>query len=391
MPLDVKTLYILNIVVASVTAAICFSSWFRHRDIVGLRGWALGLSLGALGSLVLSVRTPASSIWLAIIGNTVIVAGYTTVWTSVRRFNDVSVDLRHALLPVGLFVVPFTIASLVGADVRIRVVMVSATIAILCLLAGRDAFRARLGEPLGSRVLTSASFLVIAMAMAVRTGFATFAERTADNTFYDPTQGATLFVNTVCVVALTLGLLMMANERLQLRYEKMAFTDELTGLPNRRFFLEDGERRLGRPDASAKPVASILMMDLDHFSDVNRMFGHAGGDQALVAFAVFAREHLRPADLIARYGGEEFCALLEDTDEGEARRIAERLRTEIAGMPIDLGGRPLTITVSIGLAPFVSDLQASIRDADIALYRAKALGRNLVCSASDDPRKAPAP
>ncbi len=169
------------------------------------------------------------------------------------------------------------------------------------------------------------------------------------------------------------------------RYEKLASTDELTGLPNRRFFLEHGER-LCRRAAQAKVPACILLMDLDHFSEVNRQFGHPGGDHALASFAAFTRAQLRPTDLIGRYGGEEFCVLLQRTEEKEGARIAERLRAGVAAMAIDLAGDVLRITVSIGLTQLDDDgdLRASIRQADIALYRAKAMGRTCVCNASAD-------
>ena len=386
MQLDVKTLYLLNIVVALVTAGVSFFSWLNHRDMPGLRGWAIGLSLGAAGTVALSLQTPASPIILAIAGNTLIVAGYATVWMSVRRFNDGGLDLRCVTIPVGLFVVIFSIASLAGADMRGRIAMVSTAIGALSLLAGREVFTARKKEPLGSRLPTSLAFAFIAIAMLVRAFFALLGEvPSTDPAHYDPTQGSTLFVNTVCLVAVTLGLLMMANERLRRRYEKLASTDELTGLPNRRFFLEHGERLCSRAARDRLP-ACILLMDLDHFSEVNRQFGHPGGDHALASFSAFARRQLRPTDLIGRYGGEEFCVLLQGTNEREGLRVAERLRTGVADMAIGVGGRALRITVSIGLTRLDDDgdLRASIRKADIALYRAKALGRNLVCSTSVD-------
>jgi diguanylate cyclase (GGDEF)-like protein len=385
MQLDVKTLYLLNIVVAFVTAGVSFFSWFHHRDMPGLRGWAIGLSLGAVGSVMLSLRTPETPVILPIVANTLIVAGYATVWMSVRRFNDGSLHLRYIALPVALFAVPFAIASLAGADLRSRIVMVSAAIGALSLLAGWEVIRARKQEPLGSRLPTASAFFLIAVAMIIRGGFALFREPPAtESAFYEPTQGSTLFINTVCLVAVTLGLLMMANERLRRRYEKLASTDELTGLPNRRFFLEHGER-LCRRAARDKSQICVLLMDLDHFSEVNRRFGHPGGDHALATFAAFALQQLRPSDLIARYGGEEFCVLLLGTDETEGAQIAERFRAGVAGMSIDIGGRSLEITISIGLTQLEDgDLRASIRKADIALYRAKALGRNLVCRASDE-------
>jgi diguanylate cyclase (GGDEF)-like protein len=391
MPFDVKTLYLLNITVALTTAGVSFFCWFYQRDMPGLRGWAIGLSLGAVGSLVLGFQSPVSSIIVVIVGNTLIVAGYATVWMSVRRFNDGSLELRCITYPVGLFAVPFAIAALAGADVRSRIVMVSIAIGALCFLAGWEVFRARKREPLGSRLPTALAFVLITLAMIVRATFSLLSEPTPpESVFYDPTQGSTLFINTVCLVAVTLGLLMMANERLRRRYEKLASTDDLTGLPNRRFFLEHGER-LCRRAARDNAPACILLMDLDHFSDVNRLVGHPGGDHALTTFAAFSRKQLRPADLIARYGGEEFCVLLQGTDETEGAQIAERLRAGVAAMSIDWAGESLRITVSIGVTQLEDgDLQASIRKADIALYRAKALGRNLICRASDETGRAAA-
>jgi diguanylate cyclase (GGDEF)-like protein len=372
MSVDVLTLYLLNFVVAFVMAGIYFFSWFHHRDILGVRGWATALSLGALGSLELSLRTNSSPILLVITANSLVVAGYATVWMSVRRFNSGERALNYAVIPTALFVVVFTAALLIGTDVNVRVALCSLTIAILSLLASWEVYRARLGEPLNSRIPTACALLLITVAMCVRMVFSFLSDPPVGETtpFYDPTQGITLLVNTICVVAMTLGFLMMANERLRHHYEKLASTDELTDLPNRRFLLDEGARPSG--------PACVLMIDLDHFSEVNATFGHAGGDQALIAFARLARQQLRPTDLIARYGGEEFCALLRGVEEPEALRIAERLRAAIGDMSIDVDGRPLRITVSIGMAKLDGDLGTAMRKADVALYRAKALGRNQV-------------
>lgn len=384
MSIDVLTLYLLNFVIAFVMAGICFFSWIHHRDILGLRGWATALSLGALGSLELSLRTHSSPIPLVIMANSLIVAGYATVWMSVRRFNSGERALYHVIIPTILFVVFFSAALLGGADVNVRVALCSLAIAILSSLASWEVFRARIAEPLSSRIPTAIALLLIAFAMIVRMVFSMLTDppQVATTPFYDPTQGITLFANTICVVAMTLGFLTMTNERLKHHYEKLACTDELTDLPNRRFLLEEGAR-LNGGTARGTPRACVLMIDLDHFSEVNRSFGHAGGDQALIDFARLARQQLRPKDLIARYGGEEFCALLRDVDEPEARQIAERLRAAIAELSIDVDGRPLRITASIGLAPLKGDLRAAMRNADVALYRAKALGRNQVRSTEE--------
>jgi diguanylate cyclase (GGDEF)-like protein len=377
MSVDVQTLFLLNFVVALVMAGIYFFSWSHHRDVRGVRGWAIALALGALGSLELSLRTNSSPLPLVVMANSLIVAAYATVWMSVRRFNTGERALNHALVPTVLFFVIFTAALLAGTDVNVRVALCSLAIAILSLLAGWEVIRARISEPLVSRIPTALALLITSLVMVVRLVVSLLEDPPQDpvTPFYDPTQGVTLLINTICVVAMTLGFLMMAHERLRHHYESLAKTDELTGLPNRRFLLDEG-RRLRKP-------ACVLMVDLDHFSEVNRRFGHAGGDRALIAFASLARGQLRPVDLLARYGGEEFCALLRDVDEAEARRIAERLRERIADLVIEIDGRPLRITASIGVATLEGDLQTAMRHADTALYRAKALGRNQVQGTAD--------
>ncbi len=379
MSVDVLTLYLLNFVVAFVMAGIYFFSWSHHRDVRGVRGWAVALVLGAVGSLELSLRTNSSPLPLVIMANSLVVAAYATVWMSVRRFNTGERALDRAVIPTLLFFVTFTIALVSGTDVNVRVALCSLAIAILSLLAGWEVIRPRIREPLISRIPTALALLMTSLAMVVRIVFSLLEDPPQDPTtpFYDPTQGITLLINTICVVAMTLGFLMMAHERLRRHYESLAKTDELTGLPNRRFLLDEGKR--------LRDPACVLMIDLDHFSEVNRTFGHAGGDRALIAFANLARRELRPSDLVARYGGEEFCALLRDVEEPEARLIAERLRARIAALSIDIDGRPLRITASIGLSRFDGDLETTMRKADAALYRAKGLGRNQVQSAEDLP------
>lgn len=379
LSVDVLTLYLLNFVVAFVMAGIYFFSWSHNRDVRGVRGWAVALALGALGSLELSLRTNSSPLPLVVMANSLVVAAYATVWMSVRRFNTGERALDRAVIPTLLFFVIFTAVLVGGASVNVRVALCSSAIAILSVLAGWEVIRPRIREPLISRIPTALALLITSLAMIVRIVFSLLEDPPQDpaTPFYDPTQGITLLINTICVVAMTLGFLMMAHERLRHHYESLAKTDELTGLPNRRFLLDEGKR--------LRAPACVLMIDLDHFSEVNRTFGHAGGDRALIAFAKLARRQLRPSDLVARYGGEEFCVLLRDVEEPEARLIAERLRASIAELSIDVDGRPLRITASIGLASLDGDLGTAMRKADAALYRAKALGRNQVQGTGDVP------
>jgi diguanylate cyclase (GGDEF)-like protein len=143
----------------------------------------------------------------------------------------------------------------------------------------------------------------------------------------------------------------------------------------------DERLRRRRKDAAVY----ILMMDLDHFAKVNERFGHAGGDEALVWFANLLRRHLRADDLVARHGGEEFCTLLTNTSQTQALAVAEAIRAALAAEPVVLQGQQHPVTVSIGVARLRdSDVTAALNQADQALYRAKAAGRNRV-AAEDAP------
>ncbi|MFA7607104.1 MAG: diguanylate cyclase [Rhodocyclaceae bacterium] len=162
----------------------------------------------------------------------------------------------------------------------------------------------------------------------------------------------------------------------------LATTDSLTGLPNRRQFIERLGVELGRTQRFGSRAA-LLMMDIDHFKQVNDMHGHAAGDAVLRHFARIARDTLRKIDLIGRLGGEEFAALLPGTDADGALLLAERLRQAIASSPCisPYADDPIRITLSIGitvLSPADRNSDEALNRADHALYRAKQAGRNRV-------------
>jgi diguanylate cyclase (GGDEF)-like protein len=202
-------------------------------------------------------------------------------------------------------------------------------------------------------------------------------------------------------VALAMFVHLMA--RLRDREEKLlaaSRTDLLTGLANRRHFMEAFERELRRSRRHGRSLGCILF-DMDHFKRINDTYGHLAGDRVLQAAARILGDHLRAGDLLARWGGEEFVALLPDTDHAGSLAMAERCRLALASTPIDVGDETLHVTASLGLACFpqhdVLRCDDLLRLADGALYEAKAQGRNRTVSAGGeevpvgraDPAKAP--
>ena len=169
-------------------------------------------------------------------------------------------------------------------------------------------------------------------------------------------------------------------ERRVLELDILAATDALTGIGNRRHFLERAKEELGRSGRYGLPLV-FLMLDIDHFKAVNDAHGHDAGDAVLKALAAILRDTVRATDLIGRLGGEEFGAVLIQTDCEEARHVAERLRQALEDAAMGTAGGPVRVTVSIGLAAFTGPgdhVEAIMKRADLALFNAKRTGRNRV-------------
>ena len=126
----------------------------------------------------------------------------------------------------------------------------------------------------------------------------------------------------------------------------------------------------------------MIMLDIDHFKQVNDTYGHPTGDSLLVGLATMMARTLRSGDVVARFGGEEFAILLPDTALPEGLNVAERLREAIEQYPFSVGGQPVRVTASLGVAPLLPErndaFNACYRAADNALYQAKNDGRNCV-------------
>ncbi|MDH5234246.1 MAG: diguanylate cyclase [Gemmatimonadota bacterium] len=164
------------------------------------------------------------------------------------------------------------------------------------------------------------------------------------------------------------------------RMSDLAMVDELTGLKNRRSFFDDIESVIAGSRRRGKPVA-IALLDLDHFKDVNDTHGHAIGDDVLREVARRIEETLRQEQIVGRIGGEEFVVLLPDTSPQQALIAVERVRKAIGDTPVTAAsGAKVHVTVSGGIAPLPDGMTVALamQQADKAMYRAKALGRNRV-------------
>ena len=172
-------------------------------------------------------------------------------------------------------------------------------------------------------------------------------------------------------------------EELKRRYQHLSIIDELTGIHNRRFFFPEAHAAL----ASAvrhRQAFSIMMVDLDHFKQINDLHGHGMGDKVLQVTAALLKGQTREGDVIARFGGEEFVLALPHTDLDGARQLADRVLASLRSLAFNAGGKTLRVTTSIGISGLTGHespdrpdlLESLLRQADQALYFSKAHGRD---------------
>ncbi len=175
------------------------------------------------------------------------------------------------------------------------------------------------------------------------------------------------------------------QKQMEEEIRRMAITDELTGVGNRRHFIMQSEKEIHRAQRYRLPL-SLFILDIDYFKPINDRYGHDVGDEVLKALAVECLKSLRDTDIFCRYGGEEFVAILTHTTHEDAMQVAERIRQSLQHLKVITTSGPVQFTVSIGVTARLKnekDIKTMLKRADMALYKAKGNGRNQVVSSKD--------
>lgn len=202
-----------------------------------------------------------------------------------------------------------------------------------------------------------------------------------------------LYIALLLVVLASVIFWLLRTKRSQLHFQQQASLDGLTGIFNHQHFIGEAQRAL-RMLARKQSPACLIFIDLDYFKRINDTHGHAIGDIVLKHTVAICRQSLRTGDLFGRLGGEEFGILLLACSPAQGAAIADRIRTTIETTPVDIDGRLITFSASIGLASTLTsgyELQRLCHDADAALYRAKHIGRNRVITYAEHGDLAKAP
>ncbi len=384
MNLDVHTLFLVTIYVEAILGLLLLFVWAQNTAIHAVACWGFAHLLRAASVTLFGLYGSVSDLISIDLANAVLFTAFGLTWVGARIFDHR--QPRIILLFGGALI--WLVASRVpgfAESFNARVLLSSGIITGYTWATAYE-FWSGPAEPLVSR--WPAIFLLFAHGALyqLRTPLAAMLPwLPAGNQGFESVWLTVLsFEALLFTIAIAFILLAMAKERTEHRHKTAALVDPLTGLANRRAFLQDGEAQLNRQLTDPHPTA-VMLLDLDHFKSINDRFGHALGDRVLEIFADVASGCVRRMDLFGRLGGEEFGALLIDTTRERAQVVAEEIRARFAAATREVDGRAVEGTVSIGIVisqDAVLDLSAVLAQADHALYRAKDNRRNCVEVAS---------
>jgi diguanylate cyclase (GGDEF)-like protein len=385
MKLDVNTLFMVTIYVEVILGLLLLFAWAQNTAIHGVCWWGFAHLIRAASVVLFGTYGSAPDLISIDIANVLLFTSFAVTWTGARVFDGRPVEPVYLVTGAVLWLLLCRLPVLTEA-IQTRALIASSIVTAYTWLTAYEFWRGR-NEQLVSR--WPAIFLLFAHGalFLLRTPLALLLPWAPDNHLFGSVWLTVLsFEALLFTISIAFILLAMAKERTELRHRTAALVDPLTGIANRRSFLQDAMQLAKRHSGKPLPTA-VLLIDLDHFKSINDRFGHALGDRVLEIFSDAARKSVRSTDLLGRLGGEEFAAVLHDTSRDKAMAVAERIRESFAHAAQDVDGRPVGATLSIGLAyceEAALDVPELLAQSDQALYFAKERGRNRVEVASLD-------
>jgi diguanylate cyclase (GGDEF)-like protein len=375
--IDIQT-FMLALGVGNLAFALLMGGYLRNAASgPGLRTWMLARLLsGAVQTLgwLLPHSGPALTMDLAAFawvgGAALEVAAYC------QFFELAPSAWRKLLLPTAaLALVAVAVAMALGATSRQMTHVMALAIAAFSAGAASILLRPREHASLLQRVIgvNDALFAVAILAWVV------VMKGQASGTHARPILGMAYLASYLLMIVNGFGFLLLCKQKDDAHMRRLATVDDLTDTLNRRAFFEHADAAREKAMRMRKPTA-LMMLDLDHFKQLNDSYGHACGDEALRIFAAAARTLLRDGDVLGRLGGEEFALALPRSSPEGARLVAERLRAAVGDAVLPACAGDYRMTVSIGVVMIAPDeaLTTALARADHALYAAKTAGRNRV-------------
>jgi diguanylate cyclase (GGDEF)-like protein len=384
MNLDINTLFQVTIYVEAILGLLLLFAWAQNTAITAVAWWGFAHLLRAASVTLFGLYGSVPDVISIDLANAILFTSFAVTWTGARLFDHRKPEFVLLFAGAALWLVACRIPGF-SDTLDLRALLSSGIITAYTFAAAFEFWRGR-SEPLVSRWPAICLLLAHGTLYLLRTPLGSLLPWLANN---DTLLGSVWlsvlsFEALLFTIAIAFILLAMAKERAEYRHKTAAMIDSLTGISNRRAFLQAGEQHFKRQVNNPRPTA-VMLLDLDNFKSINDRYGHAIGDQILETFAKVSSSCLRRIDLFARLGGEEFAALLHDTARDRALAVAEQIRSAFAAATREVEGLPVAGTVSIGIVVAhdgVLDLSALLVQADHALYRAKHAGRNRIEVAS---------
>ena len=378
MFLDTQTLIIVSALSAIVSGLGLFivASLYRKPQQAILY-WIAANMLDVLGCVLIVLRGHIPLFLSIVVANTALNLSLVLYYRALTIFYNRPAALRLPLSMIGVVFLSFIYFSMVAPNENARIVISALSLFVLTGMCAVLLYAQHAAPQQGLRYSMALGFVMIGTFWIMRAIAAVVLPHSAVSiVLLNAAYAMTLLVAMFHV----LGFVLLINERTNADLRRLATTDELTEIFNRRTIEAMATHAVAYARRSKSPFA-VMLLDVDAFKQVNDTYGHAAGDQVLRRLVTTLVGSIRQQDVAGRFGGEEFIVLLPGTPETEAERVADRVRNVIANTPIEIGGRQLNITISAGVAGLDlkdDDARSLILRADRALYRAKAEGRNRV-------------
>jgi diguanylate cyclase (GGDEF)-like protein len=384
MVLDVNTLFLVTMDVEIVLGLLLFFAWAQNFSKRALAWWGSAHLMRAVSIMLFGLHGSVPDSISIDIANAALFSSFALTWSGARVFDMRTAEPAMALVGVAVWLVACRLPAF-ATTIELRGLIGAGIVTAYAWLTAFEFWRGR-DEALVSR--WPAIFMLFAHGalFLLRPSLGAGLHAPADSSLARSGWLELLSLEGLLfTISIAFILLAMAKEHTEYRHRAAARTDSLTGIANRRGFLEQ-TAVLKRAAMDIQPTA-LLLFDLDHFKAINDQYGHAIGDRALQIFADTAKSSIAAEGLVGRWGGDEFVAVLFDTAGDRATALAEQIQLAFEKSAADIDGRPVKATVSAGMVfsahgPF--ELPALLLQADQALYCAKRDGRNRLVVASPE-------